>query len=199
MKKCVIILFIILPLCVLSQISFHVKNPSFEGFRQAHYPPSEWTTCMFGQTPDTQPGIWGVYIPPTNGYSYVGLVAQPISSWQEGVAQKLSIPLLEGLSYNMLIDLACTNVLGEIEDESCGELEVWGGFYCCDKIELLWKSGFINQCNTWETYVIAFEPTKPFTHLLFQIHSLGCVDGFTDHPYIIIDNLRPLCESHILH
>ena len=81
-------------------------NPSFEGTPQAHVTPGPWSICMSGQTPDTQPGSWGVNLPPTNGNSYLGLVHQSSTGWQEGACEQLSSPLVAGTSYSFTIDLA---------------------------------------------------------------------------------------------
>src|SRR5436305_14439820 len=67
-------------------------NPSFEGTPQPHVTPGPWSVCMPGQTPDTQPGSWGINMPPTNGSTYLGLVHQPSTGWQEGAAEQLGTP-----------------------------------------------------------------------------------------------------------
>ncbi|MES2619477.1 MAG: SprB repeat-containing protein [Bacteroidota bacterium] len=162
-------------------------NPSFEGTPQAHVTPGPWSICQSGQTPDTQPGSWGITMPPTNGSSYLGLVHQASTGWQEGASEQLSTPFIAGTGYNFTIDLA--NVLtsdpGIGIDPGCAELRIWGGYGACDRNTLLWSSGNITPWDTWVTYTVGFTPTQNFSWVLFEINSLGCTDG----PYILVDNI----------
>ncbi|MEI6765739.1 MAG: PKD domain-containing protein [Bacteroidota bacterium] len=168
-----------------------VNNPSFEGPQAPHITPPGWDICMPGVTPDTQPGSWGITLPPSNGNSYLGLVHQSSSNWQEGAGQTLSSPMIAGTTYNFTIDLATTNVYGYGIIPGCVELQLFGGTAGinggCDAAELLWQSGNVTNL-TWVTFPITFTPTQNWNHILFRIQSLGCTDG----PYIMVDNMTPL-------
>ena len=91
-----------------------VQNPSFEGPFGSGVTPSPWENCMSGQTPDTQPGSWGVSMSASDGNSYIGLVgdADP-SVWQEGATQELlneltgnPEPMQAGVTYQFTIDVS---------------------------------------------------------------------------------------------
>lgn len=169
------------------------NNPSFEGPANAHQTPGPWSTCMSGQTPDTQPGNWGVSLPPTNGSTYLGLIHQASTGWQEGATQLLASPLIAGTAYTFNIDLAnSSSTTGGIQP-GCGECQIWGGFSPCDKNTLLWSSGNITPYDTWQTHTVSFTPTQTFTYILIQVFSLGCSDG----PYILVDNIGPITPSNV--
>src|SRR5690349_11470033 len=109
-------------------------NPSFEGTPQPHVTPGPWSICMNGQTPDTQPGSWGITLPPTDGSSYLGLVHQPSATlygpggWQEGASEQLSTPFIAGTGYSFTVDLAnvMTSQQGIGIIPGCAELQIWG-------------------------------------------------------------------------
>jgi hypothetical protein len=121
MKKLLLSLFILSSCNMLFSQSLAVQNPSFEGPTGAHITPPLWGVCMPGQTPDTQPGYWGVYMAPSDGNSYIGL-ADNASGWEEGASQELINELTgntesmqAGVTYQFNIDLACrTFSLGRI-------------------------------------------------------------------------------------
>jgi len=168
-------------------------NPSFEGPTNAHQTPGPWSTCMSGQTPDTQPGNWGVTLPPSNGNSYLGLIHQASTGWQEGATQQLATPLIAGTSYSFTIDLANSSSTSGGIIPGCAECQIWGGFSACNKNTLLWSSGNITPYDTWQTYNVNFTPTQSFTYILIQVFSLGCTNG----PYILVDNIGPITPSNV--
>ncbi len=174
-------------------------NPSFEGTAQPHITPSPWTECMSGQTPDTQPGDWGVTLPATNGNTYLGLVAQPSAGWQEGASEQLSSPFIAGTTYTFTVDLANAQQSDASSGivPGCAECQIWGGFGACDDNTgtgvLLWSSGNITPYDVWQTYNVTFTPTQNFTWVMIRINSLGCTDG----PYILVDNISPIQPSNV--
>src|SRR5687768_1205445 len=91
--------------CVQAPV-LNFVNPSFEGVPQPHVTPGPWSICMPGQTPDTEPGSWGITMPPTDGSTYLGLVHQESTGWQEGASQQTSTPFIAGISYTFTVDLA---------------------------------------------------------------------------------------------
>ena len=183
--------------CVpLPTINF--QNPSFEGPVGDNLTPSPWIKCMpltggGSQTPDTQPGSWGVTMPPTNGNSYIGLVHEPASGWQEGAAEPLSTPFIAGVTYSFTIDVANSSTTGGGIVPGCAELEIWGGFSACDQTTLLWHSGNITPFDVWQTDTVRFTATQNFTWCMFQVNSLGC----TSDPYILVDNIGPVIPSNV--
>lgn len=166
-----------------------VVNPSFEGTQQPHVTPGPWVNCHPGQTPDTQPGSWGITLPPTNGSSYLGLVHQPSSGWQEGASEALSSPMVAGTTYNFSIDLANSSSTGGGIDPGCAECQIWGSSNSeCDQTVLLWSSGNITPFDVWQTYNVSITPTQNFPFISIYINSLNC----STQPYILVDNMTPI-------
>ena len=202
MKKFILSAFLILNgVFIFGQcgtgVSLTVNNPSFEGTPQPHVTPPGWDICMPGVTPDTQPGSWGVTLPPSNGSSYIGLVNQPSTGWQEGAGQTLSAPMVAGTTYNFTIDLAtmasADPATGIILPPYCDYLQLWGGMSGvnsgCDQAELLWTSPLITN-STWITYNLTFTPTQNWDHILLLIYTPApaCTDG----QYLLMDNMSPI-------
>ncbi|MES2619434.1 MAG: hypothetical protein V4615_01170, partial [Bacteroidota bacterium] len=199
--RCVAILFIALitEQNIFSQCvplpALTIQNPSFEGTPQAHVTPTPWTNCQPSQTPDTQPGSWGINLPPTNGSAYLGLVHQASTGWQEGAAGLLSSPMTAGTFYTFTIDLANvqTSDPGIGIDPGCAECQIWGGNNPCDFGELLWQSGNITPYDTWQNYTVSFTPSQNWPYIAIYINSLGCTDG----PYILVDNMSPILPPSV--
>ena len=170
-----------------------VQNPSFEGAPAQHITPPLWGVCMPGVTPDTQPGIWGVSLPPSDGSSYIGMCHEQSGSWQEGASQELldaltgnSEPMQAGETYHFTIDVSDhpTSVGWQVSGPV--ELLVWGGFSDCDESDLLWSSGDVPNF-IWTTYNVSFTPSMSFTHIMFQCNALTLPTG-----YLIIDNMSSI-------
>lgn len=161
-----------------------IQNGSFEGPNQPNVSPPNWTPCMPGQTPDTQPGSWGVDIVASEGNSYLGLVHNVPTNWQEGASQQLLQPMVQNTQYNCSIDLS-----GHLADESNApvELVIWGGFNDCPQNELLWSSGDVPDF-VWTSYSIQFTPSDNYSHIMLQINALTEVST-----YILVDNFS--CEN----
>lgn len=161
-----------------------IQNGSFEGPNQPNVSPPNWTPCMPGQTPDTQPGSWGVNIVASEGNSYLGLVHNVPTNWQEGASQQLLQPMAQNTQYNCSIDLS-----GHLADESNApvELVIWGGFNDCAQNEILWNSGDVPDF-VWTSYSIQFTPSDNYTHIMLQINALTDVST-----YILVDNFN--CEN----
>lgn len=173
--------------------TLNVVNPSFEGPQDPHVTPTPWNNCMSGQTPDTQPGNWGVSMAPTDGSSYLGMVNEYCGSWSEGASQQLSGPMTAGTQYTFTIDIASPGAGSGGLTTGCIELEVWGAFSNCAMTELLWTSPILNGYTTWGTHTVTFTPTANYDHLLFKSHEPNdpCADC-SDQPYIMVDNMTPV-------
>jgi len=161
-----------------------IQNGSFEGPTAPNISPPNWIPCMAGQTPDTQPGSWGVDIVASEGNSYLGLVHNVPTNWQEGASQELQQPMEQDYEYSCTIDLS-----GHLADESNApvELIIWGGYGDCPQNQLLWSSGDVPDF-VWTTYSVEFTPSENYTHILLQINALTEIST-----YILVDNFS--CEN----
>lgn len=169
------------------------QNPSFEGPQpaQAHVLPPSWNNCN-GTTSDTQPGNWGVTLPPTNGSTYIGLVAVP--GWQETASQYLSTCLTAGVTYTFTFDM--TTFDEQSTPGVCdGYLYLWAGSLtqggsACDFDELVWQSPLLaGNTNTWANQTVSFTPTQNWCSLTFQAIDFNCPTGSF---YVLLDNLSPV-------
>jgi hypothetical protein len=191
MKKNLLILLALSCFCITvttAQTAVSFQNPSFEGTPGTPgVTPPLWSNCMPGMTPDTQPGCWGVTLAPSEGSSYLGLVHQISSNWQEGVSQTLATPLMAGTGYTFAIDLATTHSTQGGITPGTIELQVWGsngGNSGCDLTELLWSSGNISD-TTWQTHIVNFAPSASYSTIVLLAHNLGSADN----PYLLVDNI----------
>lgn len=187
MKLPFILLIYLLPFAYYSQCQeltpLEVINPSFEGPRGAHITPAPWSTC--GITPDTQPGSWGVNLPPSNGNSYVGFVNGG-ANWLEGASQQLSGNMQAGVPYEFTIDMAITTSNGGGINPGPSSLNIYGAMGMCTATELLWSSPMITNTN-WQTFTVTFTPTQNFTHIWFRINQAS-----PNLSYIMLDNITPI-------
>ena len=192
MKK--VLTLIIIPFLTFGQ-SLTVINPSFEGQPGAGITPAPWSTCMFGQTPDTQPGSWGVNLPASEGATYLGFVHDVPINWQEGATQELvdaadqttPAPLTAGNNYQFTIDIAGFELTSGVTFSPNAELLIYGGFVACPQNELLWSSGDTPD-NVWTTYTVSFTPSASYTYIMLQINVLD-PSGYGS---ILVDNMGPI-------
>ncbi len=165
------------------------QNPSLEDNPGVSVVPWGYSKCTVGgpSSPDIQPGIWNVFLQPSNGFSYVGLICRLNGTWESFTTQ-LNAPLWGGTQYAFLVDLSSSNKYFGYND-SAATLKIWGGNTNCDKAYLLWESNPISNVNYWRTDTASFTTReKNITHLVFE-------PGYTSAmPYkgnILIDNFRP--------
>ena len=164
-------------------------NPSLEDNIGVNVVPWGYTKCTVGgpSSPDVQPGIWNVFLQPSDGFSYVGMICRPNGTW-ETFATQLNAPLWGGTQYAFLVDLASSDKYFGYND-SAATLKIWGGNSNCNKEYLLWESKPISNVNSWRTDTAIFMTReKNITHLTFE-------PGYTSSmPYrgnVLIDNFRP--------
>ncbi len=180
--KGALIFLTLLLVCINSKSqNITLQNPSFEGPKGSFKVPSPWIIC--NNSPDTQPGTFGVTLAPFQGNTYLGLTTN-FGPAQEVAGQLLLSPMLANKIYSTSIMLAQIQIfLGGI-----GELQIWGGVNSCNKDELLWSSNTIKN-TTWVRYNPTFKPTQNLNYLLLVCHYFG-----GDSPYILIDNIGNLYD-----
>lgn len=159
-------------------------NPSLEDKPKDNKAPAGWVIAA--QTPDVQPGMYKVNVPPTDGKSYVGLHSGP--GYLEGIAQELTTPMLAGRSYNMSLDLAY--YAAYVYKGCYGNVSIYGGNAPGDTAELLWNSQEFYH-TSWKRYSANLNPSADYKYLSVYatVSSAAC-----DSKYgvvALIDNLSP--------
>ncbi|MBC9934353.1 gliding motility-associated C-terminal domain-containing protein [Chitinophaga qingshengii] len=157
-----------------------LRNPSLEGVAgQGKVPPS-WITAM--NTPDTQPGIFDIAVPASDGNTYIGLHSGPL--WPEGIAQELS--LKGGRSYTVSMDLAFASFYAY---RACyGNMAIYAGNAPGDTAELLWRSGPFYHTD-WKRYNAVFNPSKDYKYISFWADAGIPCDRSDYGSVILMDNL----------
>lgn len=158
-----------------------VTNPSLEGTPAEKAAPPRWGAV---RTSDIQPGIYNVWLPPSDGSSYVGLHSGP--TYVEGVSQRLSVSMKAGYYYNMSFDLAYTSTY--VFKGCYGNLAIYGGHSPGDLKELLWTSGEFTHTG-WKRYNASFSPTSDHKYItLCAYHSSQC-NRSRYGVIVLVDNL----------
>ncbi|MCD4730468.1 MAG: hypothetical protein K8R74_07700, partial [Bacteroidales bacterium] len=184
-KKYLIVIFFCLFL-TLDGLSQYMPNPSFEGIPQPDVPPPGWAICTMGlSTPDVQPGNFGVYLPPSDGDTYLGMTAREDYTWED-VHTGLITPLSIDSCYIIKIDLAFQQYVATYNMQPI-TLNIYGHNTVCDKNNLLWQSPPILN-EDWLTYEFLIHPA------LVDITDIVLEAYYTSTPaywgYILMDNIR---------
>lgn len=185
-----VLFFLLISLNLYSQTPYpQFQNPSLEDVVGVGVVPWGYTKCTVGgpSSPDIQPGIWNVFLQPSDGFSYVGMICRANGTWESFTTQ-LNTPLVGGAQYAFLIDLSSSDKYFGYND-SPPTLRIWAGSSNCDKLYVLWESAPVSNTNYWRTDTATFQTEeKTITHLTFE-------PGYTTSlPYkgnVLIDNIRP--------
>lgn len=164
----------------------YFTNGSFEGEMQDAVVPAGWNACEMGTTPDILPGSWGVYLEPSDGDTYVGLITRGDGSW-ESIGQRLSHSLKEEECYKFKVDLARSRTYADYNQPV--QLKIWGGSHRCDKAQLLFSSGVVNH-TYWKTYEVKFKVKVPINYIIFEAYFEN--DDKIVRGNILLDNLSSI-------
>ncbi|HMS67705.1 MAG TPA: OmpA family protein [Saprospiraceae bacterium] len=127
--------------------------------------------------PDIHPGgFWKNEIKASDGRTYLGLVVRDNDSY-EGVAQRLSSPLVSGKCYSMSVNLAKSpQYLSRSRLTSQEQnytrpavLRIWGGTGFCNDRELLAESPPVDN-NQWQQYDFTFKPRSDYRYILVEAY-----------------------------
>jgi len=175
---------------VLSAQSEYISNPSFEGRPGQGYSPPGWIYCNSISTPDTQPYDTG--IPPTDGFSYLGLVMRNlIEPKNEDVGTLLLKPLKKDSTYYLSVDLAINPQMfdyfpeGDIYYDQNPRLRISGGTDICSIQEVFVVSELITN-STWIRY--AFEITPKISDCYYL--KLEIFLENRENAYLLLDNIK---------
>jgi gliding motility-associated-like protein len=185
---------ILLLLFLKSATAQYLSNPSFEGIPMPHVPPPGWAICTFGNsTPDTQPGNFGVYTPPSHGNTYLGMTAREDFTWED-VHSVLITPLSVDSCYIFKIDMAFQEIVNGITMLPI-TLKIYGHNTICDKTNMLWQSPGISN-EEWETHEFPISPTDfDITDIVLEVYY---TDGSNPYwGYVLMDNIRITNEPNV--
>lgn len=198
---------------IQGQDTIYLVNPSFEDRPRKggefSDPIKGWHDCGLtifpGESPpDIHPvpsSAWEVSEPPSDGKTYLGLVARYNDSW-ESVSQRLSAPLEGGHCYSLEADLCISKQYRSGTRRSKETLEnfiqplvlkVWAGSFFCEKTELLAESTPVDH-QDWETYYLDLKPGKNFTYITIEAYYDIKNNRTAYNGHILVDNLSPIIE-----
>jgi len=181
-KGSLVIIFLMLFFPGFCQYLF---NPSLEGQILMIGPPPGWEVCIPGSTPNVQPGKYAVYLPPSDGNTYVGLITRPDFTWED-MHSTLEVPLSKDSCYIFKIDLAFWENLSFTIVDPC-VLRVYGANMDCQKNNLIWQSPAIANTE-WLTYeFMIHNENYDINDLVLEAYFVGSVPY---HGYILMDNIR---------
>ena len=180
------ILLTVFLLLIKAGIAQYLANPSFEGTPQPHVPPPGWEICDFSwSTPDTQPGQFGVYLPPSHGYTYLGMTARDDFTWED-VHSTLITPLSQDSCYVFRIDLAYQPVVNGISMSPI-VLKIYGHNTVCNKSNLLWQSPATDN-EDWITHEFPIIPDQyDINDIVLEAYYTGTNPYWG---YILMDNIK---------
>lgn len=185
-----------------------LQNPSFEGtpgLGGSGELPQGWLDCGFpGETPpDVHPieggGNFSVTTQPSDGDSYLGLVARDNDTW-EMVSQQLTSPLAAGKTYDFSIDLCRSQVYisaSRTTNEQMNYatpviLRIWAGETPCDRMQLLASSPLIINSD-WITYDFELMPAANYQCIILEVHYKPN-PPFAYNGNLLLDNASEIIE-----
>ncbi|MCB0805399.1 MAG: gliding motility-associated C-terminal domain-containing protein [Bacteroidales bacterium] len=183
--KTALYLFVIFIVISAGAKSQYLYNPSFEGQILMIGPPPDWDICIENSSPNVQPGKYNVFLPPSDGITYIGLYTRDDFTWED-ITTTLQIPLAHDSCYTLKIDLAFQDFLSFTFVDPV-VLKFYGGNSVCDKSVLLWQSPPISN-NNWLTYEFDIHNDEfDITDLSIDAYYVGT---FPYAGYVLCDNIR---------
>ncbi len=182
-KSAILLFFIFIRFPGYSQ---YLPNPSFEGVPGPNIPPPGWVVCTTAtSTPDVQPGAFGVYLPPSNGNTYLGMTTRDDGTYED-VQTELINPLSKDSCYHFQIDLAFQQDVS-LYTMSPVVLNVYGANVMCNKSNLLWQSPAVGNTD-WVTYDFYVQgQSYDITNLVLEVHYISYYPYWG---YMLMDNIR---------
>jgi len=179
------ILVIVLLYVSISGFSQYLANPSLEGTLLMIGPPPDWAICLYNSSPNVQPGKYAVFLPPSDGITYIGLYCRIDGTWED-MYTVLDIPLSKDSCYKFKMDLAYWAQLSFAFVYPC-VIKVYGTNVTCDKKQLLWSSNAIDN-EEWETFEFLIHNTEfDITELIFEAYWTGVTPY---RGYALLDNMK---------
>jgi gliding motility-associated-like protein len=186
LKPGLILFCMLLPFTTGAQ-DIKLANPSLEGTTSEGTPPASWD--ITDQSPDTQPGVYHIGLPASDGNTYVGMFCN--YSLQEGIAQELSQPLDSGKTYYLSFDLAYPPTY--YQQIAYGSFIIYGGYTKGDRKEILWQSGIIYN-QQWKKYTAVFTPSQHYAYLIFCPYKVE-KDAKSNNAAVLVDHFSDIKEA----
>ncbi|NOX47159.1 MAG: gliding motility-associated C-terminal domain-containing protein [Chlorobi bacterium] len=164
----------------------YLENPSFEGEILMIGPPNAWDICIEGSTPNVQPGKYNVYVPPSDGNTYIGMFTRQEGTWEDIQADFL-VPLSKDSCYIFKIDLAYQQTLTYNSVDPI-MLRVYGDDVKCEKQNILWQSPIIDNTD-WITFEFLVH-NEDFDITDLVLEAIFNNQNYPTWGYILIDNIR---------
>jgi len=178
------ILFLISILHGISQD--YLLNPSFEGTLMQMGCPPDWDTCSSVSTPNVQPGLYGVYMTPSDGNTYLGLLTR-VNGTVEDCYTTLNIPLSKDSCYKFEIDLCFWEAMGNYPYVDPIVIRIFGAEENCVKDNILWSSPVIDNTD-WETFeFIIHNDAYDITEINIEA---DFAQPYWYKGYMLLDNIR---------
>jgi len=189
MRHCYIFIlniFLIFYCCDIGYSQITVLNPSFEDNPSDATVPHGWQACDDRTTPDILPGYWGVYLEPSDGDTYVGIITRENSTYEQ-FGQRLSGSLSRGSCYEFSIDLAHSGIYAGYKEPI--RLQIYLGDDKCSTDQLVYTSELVKN-EEWQTHTISFTAKGSHSYIMLRAY---IKDGkFSHKGNILIDDLTPL-------
>lgn len=186
LKPVLILLCILLPFITYAQ-DIKLANPSLEGVSSEGNPPASWHTIE--KTPDTQPGVYNINLPASDGTSYIGLFCE--RGLQEAISQQLPQRLDSGKTYYLNFDLAYPPVY--YKAMAYASFIIYGGDKEGERTEELWESGAIYN-QQWKKYTAVFTPKHNYAYLVFAAYKVQ-KDLAANSVAVLVDNFSDIKEA----
>lgn len=186
-----------------------LQNPSFEDIPRAGVAPAKWENV--GPTaetpPDIQPGSFQVTRPAHSGNSYLGLVVRD-NDTKEGVAQRLSSPLLKGHCYKFSLWLCRSELYLSHSARSQKpanyitptKLNIYGGNSYFVRAQLLASSEEVTNME-WREFTFEFKPNQDYAYLIIEADFKKPI-LFPYNGNVLVDNASPIvpikCDNKLL-
>ena len=176
-------------LCPTSSAQIFIDNASFEDTPADATMPSGWWYTQDGTTPDILPGFWGVYLDPSDGDTYAGLITRENGTY-EGIGQRLSQKLKANSCYYFNFDLAYS--ASYVGYNTPIKLRIYIGSKRKSKDQLIYESAPVDNLE-WEVNEVEFTPDKDYQYLILEVHSHSGSDLGGN---VLIDNISMIINCN---
>lgn len=186
-----------------------LQNSSFEDIPRAGVVPAKWENVgpSSETPPDIQPGSFQVAKTAHSGNTFLGLVVRD-NDTKEGVAQRLTSPLIKGQCYKFSLWL-CRSEMYLSQSPTTKKpanyitpvkLNIYGGIVNSLRSQLLASSEEVINTD-WREYTFEFKANQDYLYLIIEADFKKPV-LFPYNGNVLVDNASPLvpikCDNKVL-